>query len=235
MGAENFTQLSSRMTEEADALYNKIPSNEEIESFIAKHEKTSDPELLWRLARLSRILSSSHPDASKKKSYCLKMCDFANKGYELNPNSAGCNKYYAVAIMEAPTGQSEKAKRVHDVRACFKKAVEIDPQDATALLMLGIWHFRVADLPWLLRKIVNAVHSNPPTATYQEALEYFEKAEKVEPNFSLRNLLMLGKTHLRLKDNKLAKEYLQKAVDHQPKRPENEEFHKEAQTLLKGL
>jgi hypothetical protein len=37
---------------------------------------------------------------------------------------------------------------------------------------------------------------------------------------------MLGKTHLRLSNNTLAKEYLQKADDYKPKRPENEEVSK---------
>ena len=85
------------MTEEADALYDKIPSNDEIETFIAQYENTSEPELLWRLARLSRILSKTHKDGYKKKSYCLKMVDFANKGYELSPNSAGCNKVWSLS------------------------------------------------------------------------------------------------------------------------------------------
>lgn len=45
----------------------------------------------------------------------------------------------------------------------------------------------------------------------------------VNPNGLLRNSMMYGKTFLRLKNYSKAKEYLQKAVDFEPKRPEDEE------------
>jgi len=221
------------LTEEADALFDKIPTNEEIENFIDKHQETNDAELLWRLARFAFILSKTEKDSSKKKSYPLKIKEFATKGYDLNPESAGCNKFYSIGLMESASSQSEKAKNVHIVKEHFKKATEIDPQDAFAQYLLGVWHFRVADMPWLVKKIVNAVQSNPPTATYDEALELFQKADKLKP--LLRNCMMLGKTHYRLKNYEKAKEHLQKAVDFNPKRPEDEEYLKEAKDLLKGL
>jgi len=47
----------------------------------------------------------------------------------------------------------------------------------------------------------------------------------VKPYGILRNNMMYGKTFLRLKNYEKAKEYLQKAVDFEPKRPEDEEVY----------
>ncbi|KAK3751296.1 hypothetical protein QZH41_012197, partial [Actinostola sp. cb2023] len=158
----------STLIEESDALYDSIPTNEEIECFIDKHEETNDPELLWRLARFSAILGKTLQDSAKKKHFATKIGEFANKGLELNPESAGCIKYYSIGIIEGCAGPTERAKHIHELKEHFKKAIEIDPQDAFAHHLLGVWHFRVADMPWLLKKIISAVHSNPPSATYEE-------------------------------------------------------------------
>ncbi|KXJ23809.1 regulator of microtubule dynamics protein 1 isoform X2 [Exaiptasia diaphana] len=221
--------------EEADGLYDKIPTVQEMEDFIDKHQDTKDADLIWRLARFAAILIKTHPDLAKRKSYSVKIKELGEKGLELNPESAGCNKFYSIGLMEGPGGQSDKAKNIHIVKKHFQKAAEIDPQDPYAQYLLGVWHFRVADMPWLLKKIVNAVLSNPPNATYDEAFHFFKQADELKPNGSLRNSMMYGKTCLRLKDYGKAKEYLQKAVDFEPKRPEDEEFLKEAKDLLKGL
>lgn len=38
-------------------------------------------------------------------------------------------------------------------------------------------------MPWLQRKIAATIFVAPPTATFEEALSYFIKAEEVEPRF----------------------------------------------------
>lgn len=38
-------------------------------------------------------------------------------------------------------------------------------------------------MPWYQRKIASMIFTTPPTSTFEEALEYFNKAEEVEPRF----------------------------------------------------
>lgn len=56
--------------------------------------------------------------------------------------------------------------------------------------------------------------ATPPSSTYEEALGYFQRAEQVDPNFYSKNLLLLGKTYLKLHNRKLAAFWLLKARDY---------------------
>lgn len=89
-----------------------------------------------------------------------------------------------------------------------------------------------ASLHWYEKKIASALFATPPTATFQEALDYFLKAEEIEPNFYSTNLLMLAKTYMRLEDAKMAYTYLVKCKEQPVKTPDDELAHSEAVKLI---
>lgn len=43
--------------------------------------------------------------------------------------------------------------------------------------------FSFANVPWYQRKIASVIFATPPSGTFEEALENFLLAEKLEPNF----------------------------------------------------
>lgn len=43
--------------------------------------------------------------------------------------------------------------------------------------------YSIADIAWYQRRILEAIVGNTPSATYDEALMYFKKAEDTSPNF----------------------------------------------------
>lgn len=100
---------------------------------------------------------------------------------------------------------------------------------------MGHWCFAFAELPWYQRKVAAMIFASPPTATYEEALAFFLKAEEVDPNFYSKNLLMLGKTYIAMKDTLKAVQWLSKARDYTPHTEEDKEVNKEALELLKKL
>lgn len=51
------------------------------------------------------------------------------------------------------------------------------------MYMLGVWCYEVTILPWYQRQIASKVFATPPTSSYEEALQFCERAEKVSPNF----------------------------------------------------
>lgn len=79
--------------------------------------------------------------------------------------------------------------------------------------MLGNFAFGLADMPWYQRKIVSAIFATPPTGTYEEALDYFLKAEEKKANFYSMNLLFIGKCYYNLKKYEQAKEFLDRAAN----------------------
>lgn len=47
----------------------------------------------------------------------------------------------------------------------------------------------------LYRKLVETLFSTPPESSFEEALQYFLKAEKAEPGFWNKNALMIAKSY----------------------------------------
>lgn len=44
-------------------------------------------------------------------------------------------------------------------------------------------YYSIADLAWYQRSVLQAIGGKPPSATYDEALDFFKKAEETSPNF----------------------------------------------------
>lgn len=117
----------------------------------------------------------------------------------------------------------------------FQRAIELNPKDATTLYMLGTWCYQVSELTWYQRKIAAAVFGEPPNSTFEEALQYFEKAEQVEPKFYSQNLLMLGKTYLKLQRKDDAREYLKMLSEYPTRTDDDRQAQQEGHKLLNGL
>ena len=47
-------------------------------------------------------------------------------------------------------------------------------------------HYNIADIPWYQRKAAALLFATPPESSFQEALDIFLHAEKIEPNFYRR-------------------------------------------------
>lgn len=113
--------------------------------------------------------------------------------------------------------------------------MELKPGDAMILYMIGCWCYEVANLAWYQRKIAAIIFGQPPTSSFEEALMYHENAEKADPNFYSRNLLMLGKTYLKLNRKEDAIKYLKKAAEFPVKDDEDQKTKQEAQKILSGI
>ena len=117
----------------------------------------------------------------------------------------------------------------------LQRAIELNPMDATTMYMLGTWCYQVSDLAWYQRKIAAVIFGEPPTSSFEEALKYFENAEEVDPNFYSYNLLMLGKTYLKLNKKEEALKYLKMTVEYPTKNDDDQNAKQEAQKVLKSI
>eukprot|EP00730_Choanoeca_flexa_P005639 TRINITY_DN11990_c0_g2_i1.p2 TRINITY_DN11990_c0_g2~~TRINITY_DN11990_c0_g2_i1.p2 ORF type:complete len:154 (+),score=31.54 TRINITY_DN11990_c0_g2_i1:722-1183(+) len=117
----------------------------------------------------------------------------------------------------------------------FEKAIELNPADATSKHLLGVWCFSFADLPWYQRQAASAVFATPPSATYEEALTYFQAAETTEPGFYAKNAYYLGVTHARMGNKADAKQWLQACINMPASNADDREAHELAHAALKSL
>ncbi|KAF3703374.1 Regulator of microtubule dynamics protein 1 [Channa argus] len=223
--------------EQADYLYS-CAETEKLYKLLLQYKDSDDAEFLWRLARASRDMSLL-PDieAERKKQLTFEAFEYAKKALEKDDQCFAAHKWYAVCLSDVGDygGVKMKIGNSYIIRDHLEKAIQLNRKDATSLHILGYWCFAFAELPWYQRKVAAVVFSTPPVSTYEEALEFFLKAEEVDPNFYSKNLLMLGKTYMAMRDRENALLWLTKAKDYPAHTLEDKEVHKEAIDLLKKL
>lgn len=201
--------------------------------------KSSNPEayeIKWRIARALFNLSKSTP-SPKKEEMVRESFQFATEALALNDNDFASHKWYSI-LLDAKSGLDgikERVTQLENVKKHMKRALELNPTDATSWYILGQFYYGLADLPWYQRKIVATIFATPPEGSYEEALECFEKAEQTKPNFYSMNHLMLGRTYQALKNNGKAKEFLTLAANVTVLNEDDKQAKEEAAKLLKKL
>ncbi|KAM6900501.1 regulator of microtubule dynamics protein 1 [Xenentodon cancila] len=223
--------------EQADYLYS-CAETEKLYQLLLNYKDSDNAEFLWRLARASRDLSLlPDMDHERKKQLVFEAFSYAKAALERDDTCFAAHKWYAVCLSDVGDYEGVKTKIGNStiIREHLERAIKLNPKDATSLHILGYWCFAFAELPWYQRKVAAVIFATPPTSTFDEALGYFLKAEEVEPNFYSKNLLMLGKTYMAMKDRQKALLWLSKAKDYPALTLEDKEVHKEAAELLKKL
>ncbi|XP_019383430.1 PREDICTED: regulator of microtubule dynamics protein 1 isoform X3 [Gavialis gangeticus] len=233
---QNF-ESAEEILDQADYLYGS-GETEKLYQLLVQHKNSEDAELLWRLARASRDLAQlSRTSAEEKKQLIYEALEYAKKALEKNESNFAAHKWYAICISDVGEYEGIKAKiaSAFIIKEHFQKAIELNPKDATSVHLMGIWCYSFADMPWYQSKIAAVLFATPPSSTYEEALHYFQMAEKAEPNFYSKNLLYLGKTYLKLNNKKMALLWLTKAKEYPAHTEEDTQVQKEAVELLNSI
>lgn len=113
---------------------------------------------------------------------------------------------------------------------------KLNPQDPVSYYVLGSYYYALADIPWWQSKIMSTIFDNPPTSTFECALEHCLKAEQLDLKyFQTVNWLVIGKAYERLKDTIKAKEYYSKTISSDPSFEAGRKAVLEAEKLLKKI
>ncbi|XP_076749541.1 regulator of microtubule dynamics protein 1 isoform X2 [Xylocopa sonorina] len=219
----------------ADALYEQ-EQYQEIYNLLTNYKDSGDIEIIWRLCRAMYNMSktASEVDAKKLISDAYNLIFDALK---LNEDHWAAHKWASILLNSKTLyeGIKSQIKESYNIKKHMLRAIELNPKEPTLMYMLGSWCYQVADLTWYQRKIASIIFGQPPTSSFEEALKYFENAEKIDPNFYSHNLLMLGKTYLKLNQKDLALKYLKMTVEYPAKNEDDRNAKQEAQKLLKQL
>ena len=171
----------------------------------------SGPEVLWRLSRASRFAATQVSDAQEKHRLLLQGLDFARRCTISAPECAEGHKWLAVCFSKsldfaAPT---EKLKNAPAIRASILRSVALDDNDAYAHHVIGEYCYAITEKfsNWYTRKLASAVVSDVPSATYDEALAHFLRAEAVSPGFWDQNSLRIAQCYAKLGDKVKSREW----------------------------
>jgi len=226
--------MSEEGIKEADELMEKKELKAEHELLNKLHTAEPDNvEIIWRLTRSYFSLSEDVQDKAAKEAYLKKGLEFARKGLEKNDKHFATHKWFAIILgtIGAYVSAKEKIGNSFLIKEHALKALEFKPDDNSVMHLLGKWCYNVANISWLERTAASALFATPPTATFQEALDWFVKAHESMP--TIRNAIMIGETYVALKQQPKAKEWYRKAAEMPFKGAAEEQFHNEAVTKAK--
>ncbi|VEN56724.1 unnamed protein product [Callosobruchus maculatus] len=170
-------------------------------------------DVLWRLGKAHHKISETSDDKEFIQNHISKGIEALDKALELKKDDAQIHKWYAVLVGSRSEYVSlqERIDDGHKFKKHVDAAIALSPDDASLHYMLGRFDFEVAGLKWYERKVAAALFSEPPNATYTDALQHFIQAEKLA-NFEWKeNKLMIAKCKIATGDYKEAMDWLTQA------------------------
>lgn len=195
-------------------------------------------EAHWKAGDMYTELADQFPEKQKdqKLNFFLKAEEYCLKAIEINPQ--GWEGHAKLSVVYGRLGLfrggKEKVKLAQKVRAEAEKAIEINPESALAMHVLGRWHQNVADLSGLLKFFAKKLYGEELKGSHEEAVDWFKKAAIIEPEI-LRHHYQMGVSYKALKQKELAKTSLETAVALEPENDEEIGFLDDARKLLKKL
>ena len=204
-------------------------------------ESSLECELLWRLARLNKELSTQaqrqRADQQLSRQLLWRAFEYTTRALELDPSNFAAHKWYAISVSQTSAFDGTKAmiKKSFIVKKHLEEATRLNPRDATSRHLLGLWYFEVASLSWATRKVAAVMFTSPPSGSYMEALEHFLHAEQLEEGFYIKNRLMIAKAHIKLRELSSAREWLHKAMKLPAKTDEDDDSLAEVRRMLSTI
>eukprot|EP01065_Artemidia_motanka_P007636 TRINITY_DN13815_c0_g1_i1.p1 TRINITY_DN13815_c0_g1~~TRINITY_DN13815_c0_g1_i1.p1 ORF type:complete len:365 (+),score=145.36 TRINITY_DN13815_c0_g1_i1:51-1097(+) len=198
----------------------------------------TDSDWLWRRSRAAYNMSQQPGvGAEVKKSLVMESLEMARAAVAAGNHCAKSHCWLGIALSAAGEIQGTKAKiaSLMDMKAAWKRAVELDPTDATSLNLLGRWCMGIVNTTWVERRAAAVLFGSLPETSVEEALSYFRLAEEVSPGGYKNNQLMLGKCYANLGQKAEAKKWLESSLRIPLGTEEDKRDHAAAEEMLRGM
>ncbi|KAM5129866.1 regulator of microtubule dynamics protein 3 [Mantella aurantiaca] len=172
-------------------------------------------DFLWRLARSCSDMNELTDDPMEKKSYALDGKEEAEAALQKGGQSAECHKWFAILCgqLSEHEGIQKRIQIGYVFKEHIEKAISLQPNDPKCYYLLGRWSYQVSNLGWLERKTASALYEAPPSATIDEALQNFLKAEQLCPGFSKTARIYIAKCYMDLGDLSTANDWIKLAAE----------------------
>ncbi|MCC7429385.1 tetratricopeptide repeat protein [bacterium] len=191
---------------------------------------------LWKLSQVQADFGEFATSETEKEKLYAKSVSNAKKSTEVNPKGDEGFTYLAIANgrLGLFKGGEEKIKLSKYVKIYSEKALEINPDNDFALHVLARWNREVANLSWVKKMAVKVIYGGLPEASNEKAIELFQKAIKINPNYNNHHI-ELGKTYEELGRKKDAIKEYEKAISLTSQSEKEKKYHKRAVEFLKEI
>ena len=163
------------------------------------------------------------------KEELLEALEIAKKGEELSNGNSKSHLWYAILLGDTCKYDDTRVKLTKglEFEKQVKLSLEIDPYNSTALHLIGRYSFEVAGIKWWEAKIAATIFGCVPQSSYEEALQYFLRADELNSEW-VENTLFIAKCLIVLGRGEEARSWLDRVESKQG-------IEKELQTQITEL
>ena len=178
------SQDVSPLIRKADQLDAQDRTDDAIE-VLKQAEKISpnNPILFVKLSQDYSDKVDEAKDRSQKLAFAKLSLEYARKAVHEAPNNADAHVCLSIAYGKMTDFTDNKTKMDYSkiVKSEAEKAVELNPKNDMALLILARWNFDMATLNPILKAIAQTMYGQLPPASKDLAMDYFQKAIAAAP------------------------------------------------------
>jgi len=138
---------------------------------------------------------------------------YAERAVKLAPGD--CDPHLSVAIclgkLTPLVGNKEGIEASHKIKAEAETAAKLNPKNDFAWHLLGRWNQELAQIGGMTRALAMIVYGALPSASYDDAVKYFQKAIALNPN-RLIHYVELGRTYALMGRKAEAKKFIEQGL-----------------------
>jgi tetratricopeptide (TPR) repeat protein len=201
VAASVFSQTAAEWLKKGDTLDASGKSQAALDAYQkADALKPDQAPVLIKIAKQYGDLMTSLKGKARKEA-ARKSLDYSRKAVAIAPKLSDSHLALALSLGKNTEflGNREKLEASRDIKTAADKALKLNPKSDYAHHMLGRWHQEIADIGGTTRLLAKVIYGGIPKGSYQEALEHFEKARKINSKRLIhqieygRTLAMMGK------------------------------------------
>jgi tetratricopeptide (TPR) repeat protein len=197
-------------------------------------ENPADPAGAWRLSRALIITSNLEKKKKVRMALLEQAMSYAELAVSGNPESSQGHTCLAIcrANLADLVGGQRKIELGEGARASAERAVELEPGNFLAYLILGAWHREMATLGGFTRVVAKIVYGGLPRgASLDESEKCLRRAVQLAPD-RINPHLQLGLTLLAMKQYHKAEKAFEKATVLLVKSPDDAAYQEDARKQL---
>ena len=224
----------------ADDMYDRGTNWQALYDFLKRiaEDSPDDPEVLWRLARATYELSEQ-PHLKKEEANALvfEAFEVAKHMLVVANDHFKSHSWYGILLNAVGEiqGSKKKISNLQTVKEHWIRATELNPKDASSFHLLGRWAKGIVEINWYMKQIAHAIYGRIPPSSYEEALEYFERAEQIDPGFWLQNQLCIAECYIALGKKDEGKRWLDRSLRIRVKTEEDKLARRQVEKILKKV
>jgi len=225
------------LIQKGNVFYDKLQPAEALKFYLPAEKLAPDNAgLLVRIARQYRHLMSDERNLDEKIRLGSLAVKYADRAVSLTPNDAEAQLAVAISYGKLLPFQGNKEQFLNSrvIKTAADKVIAIDPNNDLGWQVLGRWKFNVAGIGGLKRVLAQTAYGKLPTATYEEAVQCYEKAIALNPK-RLMHYIELGRTYAVMGKTAEARKFINKGLAMADTEKDDPETKRQGREILQQL